>query len=181
MTTKRRVPSKKPAVNSCRPPKRGGCAPCDTNLPTTLQGLVDHYQKMQNDRTSANNPLKSQLDGYRELKEIKEAVTNAIQAKELVGKSYNLSGKRHGRRHGHQRRITPVAISSARKMLSHKKWGFKSFEDLYACILDACKDIRGIGPLYIYDAALRIGACLNLEPKQVYLHAGALAGAKLSG
>jgi hypothetical protein len=41
--------------------------------------------------------------------------------------------------------------------------------------------IRGLGHLYTYDTALRIGAKLDLLPEKVYLHAGTRKGAKALG
>lgn len=41
--------------------------------------------------------------------------------------------------------------------------------------------IHDIGPLTIYDTALRIGAFLRLEPAVVYLHRGTREGAKAIG
>ena len=38
--------------------------------------------------------------------------------------------------------------------------------------------IPGIGQLYCYDTALRIAAYRRLEPKRIYLHAGARVGAQ---
>lgn len=40
---------------------------------------------------------------------------------------------------------------------------------------------RGIGELYVYDTALRIGAWLELFPGKVYLHAGTRWGARALG
>jgi hypothetical protein len=52
-----------------------------------------------------------------------------------------------------------------------------SYHELWTLIRDNLKPIQGIGELYIYDASLRIGACLGLAPERVYLHAGTRAGA----
>lgn len=41
--------------------------------------------------------------------------------------------------------------------------------------------IVGLGELYFYDTALRIGAYLNLHPEKVYLHRGTRIGAKKLG
>ena len=57
----------------------------------------------------------------------------------------------------------------------------KRFDDLFVLIKELCKDIRGIGKLYIYDTSLRIGTRLNLFPTKVYLHAGTRVGAQALG
>ncbi|MBI4192845.1 MAG: hypothetical protein HY525_20220 [Betaproteobacteria bacterium] len=43
------------------------------------------------------------------------------------------------------------------------------------------RSVRGIGELYVYDTALRLGAHLRLLPRQVYLHAGTRRGARALG
>jgi hypothetical protein len=42
-------------------------------------------------------------------------------------------------------------------------------------------DVYGIGELYVYDTALRIGVNLGVFPKEVYLHAGTRVGARKLG
>ncbi|NDV85038.1 hypothetical protein, partial [Bacteroides sp. 51] len=42
--------------------------------------------------------------------------------------------------------------------------------------------IKGIGPLAIYDAAIRLGIYRGIQPEVIYLHRGSLQGAiKLLG
>jgi len=41
--------------------------------------------------------------------------------------------------------------------------------------------LQGLGPLYVYDTALNIGARLGHMPKAVYLHAGTAEGAAALG
>jgi hypothetical protein len=45
----------------------------------------------------------------------------------------------------------------------------------------AVRSVRGIGELYAYDTALRLGAHLRLLPRHVYLHAGTRRGARALG
>ena len=126
--------------------------------------------------------MKSCLAGYRETTDFKAAVKSAILAEDLVGKAHRQGGEIRINRHGHQRRIEKVAIDEVRRQLKPGKLeNAKSFDELYDRVYKICRDIHGIGPLYIYDAALRIGARLKLNPSRVYLHAGALDGAKALG
>lgn len=84
----------------------------------------------------------------------------------------------------HQRRITQRARRSAKKMLIEGRGRLKScktFDQLHALFEELLGPIEGIGTLYIYDAALRMGAYLRLSPKRVYLHAGTRDGAKALG
>jgi len=184
MKPKQKNPIKNQAANSCRPPKaRGGCKPAGAPQTNTLGGLVDCYLKMQNDGSGqSGNPLRSLLEGYRELGDFKKVVEHAIDAKELVGKSYDQLAKFSGKRHGHQRRIEKDAITVVQQVLIPKKLkGMKSFEELHAHVTATCSGIKGIGQLYIYDAALRIGAALGLSPELVYLHAGTKMGVRALG
>jgi hypothetical protein len=184
MRPKQRKPIKNRSANSCRPPKaRGGCKPAGASQSNTLGGLVDCYLKMQNDRSGeSGNPLRSLLEGYRELGDFKKAVEHAIDAKELVGSSYGQLAKFSGKRHGHQRRIEKDALTVVQQVLIPKKLkGMKSFDELHAHVTATCLGIKGIGQLYIYDAALRIGAALDLSPELVHLHAGTKKGVKALG
>jgi hypothetical protein len=84
----------------------------------------------------------------------------------------------------HQRRITLRARRSAEKILIKGRERLKScktFDQLHALFEELLGPIEGIGILYIYDAALRMGAYLHLSPKRVYLHAGTRDGAKALG
>jgi hypothetical protein len=56
-----------------------------------------------------------------------------------------------------------------------------SFEQLHELVHRTVEPISGLGELYVYDTALRIGAKLGLSPKVVYLHAGTRKGAKNLG
>jgi hypothetical protein len=184
MKPKQKKPIKNQAANSCRPPKaRGGCKPAGAPQANTLGGLVDCYLKMQNDRSGeSGNPLRSLLEGYRELGDFKKVVEHAIVAKQLVGKSYDQLAKFSGKRHGHQRRIKRDAIDAVSKVMVPKKLkGMKSFEELHSYVTATCLVIKGIGELYIYDAALRIGAALGLSPELVHLHAGTKMGVRALG
>jgi len=85
----------------------------------------------------------------------------------------------NGKRWVHQRRIPDAALERAtgRLRLSRLEEA-RSFDDLIDRVNSAVRSIRGIGELYVYDTALRIGAHLGLMPREVYLHAGARMGAQ---
>jgi hypothetical protein len=168
-----------------RPQKMSrGCNPGISGHSKTLAALVLEYQESQKVMSGIGwNPLKSLLEAYWELPDLEKAVTSALHAEDLVGKSYRVAGDLKVRRHGHQRRIKKEAMGKALKKLTPKIQELEavsSFEELYECICANCK-ISGLGPLYLYDTSLRIGAYLKLKPKQVYLQAGALLGARALG
>ena len=85
-------------------------------------------------------------------------------------------------RHPHQRRIPENVLREAHQRLKKCRLdGCASFEELHDVVQQAIGDIRGIGPLTVYDIALRFGAFLNLEPQVVYLHRGTRRGAVALG
>jgi hypothetical protein len=57
----------------------------------------------------------------------------------------------------------------------------RSFDELLNLIERRLNDIRGLGELYFYDTALRLGAYLRLMPNAVYMHRGTAVGAKATG
>jgi hypothetical protein len=57
----------------------------------------------------------------------------------------------------------------------------RDFETLHADVERRIRPIAGIGPLTVYDTALRIGAKLGIKPNRVYLHAGTTIGARALG
>ncbi len=88
------------------------------------------------------------------------------------------------KRHPHQRRLKRAALLASQAALlaaASSLESVKSFDSLFEWVESATASIRGLGDLYTYDIALRIGARLKLEPNAVYLHAGAREGAMRLG
>lgn len=54
----------------------------------------------------------------------------------------------------------------------------RSFEQLYVSVAEALGLSPGAKPLLVYDVTRRLGYRFGLSPREVYLHAGAKAGAK---
>jgi hypothetical protein len=89
-----------------------------------------------------------------------------------------------GKRYSHQTRIKRTAIAQAEQRLLAAVEDLRrceSFDEVYRLVQGALADVYGIGDLYIYDTALRIGAWLGLLPEKVYLHAGVKEGAAALG
>lgn len=176
----------KPLSTSKRHKRTHGCGPSFSGRAKTLAALVLEYQKSQDPESEKTwNSLKSLLEGYRELSDLNECISNASFAHDLVGKRFRNGRERPTpKRHGHQRRLKKADIGKALKRLQSKVSeleAYKSFEEIHECVRVICDPIKGLGKLYIYDTALRIGAFLRLVPKRVYLQAGALAGARALG
>jgi hypothetical protein len=88
------------------------------------------------------------------------------------------------KRFSHQRRIPGEVLADAKRILLAnlaRLAAADSFECLHAEVEGLVGSVHGIGELYIYDTALRIGAHRGLSPKRVYVHAGVRAGAKNLG
>lgn len=89
-----------------------------------------------------------------------------------------------GKRYPHQRRLSKAVLEQARDiLLANEKQISQStdFDDLFTLLERLLAHVKGLGELYVYDTALRIGAKLGMLPKRVYLHAGTRVGAKALG
>ena len=89
-----------------------------------------------------------------------------------------------GKRYSHQRRIARARLEEGRRRLAEREAAIrkvKNFASLISLVADAVDGVRGLGELWRYDTALRIGAFLHLEPEVVYLHAGTRVGARALG
>lgn len=86
------------------------------------------------------------------------------------------------RRHPHHQRRTQESLKQAYLALANCPVDeCASFDELIEQVDEAIRHIHGIGELFVYDAALSIGARLGLEPKRIYLHAGKRAVARNLG
>jgi len=88
------------------------------------------------------------------------------------------------RRHPHQRRLKKAALELACAALLARSSAIcaaKSFHSLLEIVAEVAGTIPGLGELYAYDTALRVGARLQLFPAAVYLHAGTRYGAAALG
>lgn len=153
--TSRRVLQLIERSTSCRRGARG------QKLLESNAAIVDHYIRAFRPR------IVLEQAHYRAMPSLLTAVSAA--AKALMP---------NGKRSPHQCRIARSALKKAeRRLLTAPLSASTSFEDLHARIDLAVRSVPGIGPLYVYDTALRIGAFLRLTPRLVYLHAGTRAGA----
>lgn len=155
-----------PNVRPCRPAVRGLCADSAT-APMSLGAVVRDY------RAKHRADARAELRYFANFATITEAITAAAS-----------SENEHGKRLPHQRRIKRKAIRSASAALLRVSADISNcdnFHALFEVIQEAVSDIPGIGELYIYDVAHRIGAWLGREPRKVYLHCGVRAGARALG
>lgn len=88
-----------------------------------------------------------------------------------------------GLRLSHQRRLSGGTIRAAADKLIAAQgllWAAENFDELIEAVRRLVIGIAGIGPLYVYDTALRIAAFRGdrFAPNRVYLHAGVSRGAR---
>lgn len=83
------------------------------------------------------------------------------------------------KKHPHQYRISDKTLNEVYDAV--KKWklskSYSNFDELYSAVETSIGFISGVGPLMVYDTALRFGEYYGLKPDLVYLHAGAREGA----
>jgi hypothetical protein len=115
-----------------------------------------------------------ELRYFRSLPSLEAAISDAGLARRLDGGRY--------KRDSHQRRIPGPVLEIATKRLRRASLGdARSFADLIERVARAVRPVHGVGELYIYDTAFRLGGHLRLLPRQVYLHAGTRLGAQVLG
>lgn len=134
---------------------------------TSLGRIVRHYIKKY--RPDAEK----ELDSFRQA----SSLTDAIQK---AGMAINSQGKRFP----HQWRLKQESLQRATaKLLGaiQEIQSCGSFDDLIQIVESTAGTVKGIGELYVYDTALRIGAYLGIYPNEVYLHAGTRNGARALG
>ncbi|MCO5411104.1 hypothetical protein [Ralstonia mojiangensis] len=88
------------------------------------------------------------------------------------------------KRYSHQCRIRLAPMRKAKELLLRARKQLEAnttFDDLHTFLAATFTDIPGLGALYTYDTALRLGFFLGLEPTSVYLHAGTKVGARALG
>lgn len=114
--------------------------------------------------------LDEQLEYFATLPSFEAAVEAAAMAKD-----------KRGKRLLHQRRLKRLSLMQVKEKLLAILPNLRtcgSFEELHTLVVSSVHEIRGLGELYSYDTALRIGAHLRKRPERVYLHAGTRKGAR---
>lgn len=146
----------------------GGCGgpPQIGSRTKSLSGLMSQWEK-------ENRPdLYEILDGYRSAK-FPDALKAASRGE------YPPNGEKAGTRHPHQWRIPKAAVKHWVGKLSKAQVRIQTFrghpfESLFDFLDKQARSVFGIGPLMVYDTALRIGANIGSLPRDwVYLHAHA--------
>jgi len=134
---------------------------------TSLGWIVQHYIRQY--RADAEEELSS----FQHVRPLSKVIKTA-------GMAINSENKRFP----HQWRLKANALEEVTTRLIdviERIRECRSFHSLFEIVQSTAGSVKGIGPLYVYDAALRIGAHLHLSPTEVYLNAGTRDGAKAVG
>lgn len=116
---------------------------------------------------------RAELEWFRSQASLEAAVRFAAVATDERGKRYS-----------HQRRISGASLDEGGRRLASRIAAIRKthdFDKLFRLISDAVDGVRGLGELWRYDTALRIGVKLDVLPELVYLHAGTRVGAARIG
>jgi hypothetical protein len=113
--------------------------------------------------------LHNERDFYKSL-ELVNAIENAAIAK-----------MRNGKMASHQWRVGKNKCEEGQAKLLAKEIEIKKckiFEELFEITEGVKKSTKGLGDLWSYDTALRIGISLGIYPTEVYIQAGVKNGLK---
>ena len=153
---------------------RGRCSP-DEFRPHDLDSIVKRYISSKHRQEALD-----ELAEFRDQPSFRDCIEQAGRARVSDEK------RRDGKRANHQRRIPEATLRAWTETLLRKSDAMRSsssFDALFEIVDKESRKLWGIGELTVYDTALRIGAYheLELEPKEIYLHAGTREGAKALG
>ena len=145
--------------------KRKGCSVGKNLKLNTYEDIVQNYLQYHKKNTD------DEREFYSSLPDVISLIRYAGSAKTYKNK-----------RHSHQYRLKQVVLNSATlKLNTLPICDCKDFQELHQLLCDELLPICGIGPLMVYDTAVRIGFYFGFEPEYVYLHAGTKEGAKNLG
>jgi hypothetical protein len=133
-----------------------------TALSLVVQDYVAHHRDDE----------RVELDYFRRRGRLEEAVSDAALA------------RLHGKKLSHQWRLREHVLAESRDRLLQnvpRLVAAQTSDDLHDTVEAIIGPITGVGPLMIYDTALRIGAHRGLLPTKVYIHAGTQVGARNLG
>jgi len=138
----------------------------DTN--TSLSDLVDEFLQDQEGCCADEDEFYAGLDS------LETAIEFAALAKTATGAISN--HQRQWVDRGSMAQSGEILLAAKSQIASRK-----TFYSLLLLIEELLVGAPGLGELYYYDTARRIGAFLSLFPTRVYLHRGTRDGAKALG
>jgi hypothetical protein len=154
--------SRRSGIAGAKVPQQGIASVIDDRK---LERLVDQYQR----RFAQHRQAERQR--FAGMPDLATAIREAALARRADGKC-----------EVHQRRVGLARLEPFEKSLQATRQAIarcRSFDELHT-IVERCRTER-VGPLAVYDAAVRIAAYLSLAPDKIYLHTGTRKGAKALG
>lgn len=138
---------------------------------TDLEAVVEDFKWRYVDRHKTDQVIKY----CAEAPSFRLAVARAVEARDALGKHHNHQSKVDIRaRRTLGRSIVARKAEVSRIVKGAKRGRFDGFDALHDFI-DEIKPY-GIGPVTVYDVAVRVGAYLGISPTSVYMHAGVRQG-----
>lgn len=138
---------------------------------TSMPALWHDFKRRREDPKSPVCRFRDDIpDWCREQLDGTEALRIAVRSKRPNGKMHN-----------HQSKVSPALPRFEAVLVQryHLLIRCKTFGQLHALL--EILATTGIGPMTIYDVAVRFGAWLDLEPEVIYIHAGTAAGLRALG
>jgi len=133
----------------------------------SYEAIIEHY--LWKSRLKAME----ELEYFEKLPSLEEALEAVADAR-----------KENGARFNHQRHLEQSTADEVRQVLLANREAIRlvaNFDELFTLLNRLLTPIRGAKEMYIYDAALRLGAYLQKMPERVYLHRGTRIGAEALG
>lgn len=130
---------------------------------------VEHYKHHQ------LSNLEEVRKHYRKLPNIKTAIEQACQGQIPCNKKSETIMDSHQYYIGYETCKKGMLMLLA---LEHEIKSCRSFECLFTTVEQVANRITGLGPLWAYDTALRIGFKKDLLPEQVYVQRGVAKGVR---
>jgi hypothetical protein len=133
---------------------------------TSMRALWRDFSWRRNDPTSPICTGRDNIPEYcAEARSEAEALRRAVR-----------SIRPNGKMHNHQSKVSRALPKFEYVLMRRldKLVECETFNQLY-WMIDTLKT-EGIGPMTVYDVAVRFGAKLELEPEKIYIHAGTKSG-----
>lgn len=133
----------------------------------SYQDVIEHY------RWGRRLKAMEELEYFKGLPTLEAAIDAVADARKENGALFN-----------HQRHLESSTVEDVRKILMAHRESLEragDFDALFELVERLLLPVRGAKEMYIYDAALRLGAYLRKLPERVYLHKGTRVGAEALG
>lgn len=143
---------------------------------TNLKAIRNDFKWRYVDRKKTDQVIKFCAESTT----LDQAIERAVRARDAAGKHHNHQSKVDL----HARIEFGAIIARGRKDWLGRVHAAKEDGLEWLTPFDAMHDWfdsvkpYGIGPVTVYDVAVRVGAFLEVEPEQVYMHAGVRQGLK---